>query len=213
MSSSTISIFGNKIFSQILKEMKIFSTYTIKYYEELNLCIKDAEKKHQLVVFFINESNKSFLADIEKIKFPLIVIGDSLVLRKISSKNMNNQLAIPFTILDFKKKVITAIAVNEYQKNSLINLNDYIIDKNERKIKKSNLELQLSEKEINFLMLFTKNKEPISKNSVLKKVWNYSSESETHTVETHIHRLKKKFKDTFDDENLIKSKNSGYKLN
>ncbi len=210
MQSKTISIFGNKIFSQILKEMKIFSTYTIKYYEELNLCIKDAEKKHQLVVFFINESNKSFLADIEKIKFPLIVIGDSLVLRKISSKNMNNQLAIPFTILDFKKKVITAIAVNEYQKNSLINLNDYIIDKNERKIKKSNLELQLSEKEINFLMLFTKNKEPISKNSVLKKVWNYSSESETHTVETHIHRLRKKILQKFNDSNFIKNNSKGY---
>ena len=117
---------------------------------------------------------------------------------------------MPFTILDFKKKVITVVAKNEFKKNSLINLNDYIIDKNERKIKKNNLELQLSEKEISFLILFSENKEPISRSSVLKKVWNYSSESETHTVETHIHRLRKKIFKKFDDNNFIKNNNKGY---
>jgi hypothetical protein len=210
MSYKTISIFGNKIFSEILNEIKIFSNYKIKSYDDLNACTKDAENKHQLVVFFINESNRSYFMDMEKNKFPLIVIGDSFILKKTSYKNFNNQLNIPFTILDFKKKVITAIAVNEYQKNSLVILCDYIIDKNERKIKKNNLELQLSEKEISFLMLFTKNKEPINKNLVLKKVWNYSSESETNTVETHIHRLRKKILQKFDDKNFIKNNNKGY---
>ena len=117
---------------------------------------------------------------------------------------------MPFTILDFKKKVITVVAKNEFKKNSLINLNDYIIDKNERKIKKNNLELQLSEKEISFLILFSENKEPISRSLVLKKVWNYSAESETHTVETHIHRLRKKILKKFDDNNFIKNNNKGY---
>ena len=77
-------------------------------------------------------------------------------------------------------------------KNSLIKLKEYLIDRNERKIKKKDLELQLSEKEINFLILFSKSKDPINKSFVLKNVWKYSSESETHTVETHIHRLRKK---------------------
>ena len=77
-------------------------------------------------------------------------------------------------------------------------------------IKKNKLELQLSEKEISFLILFSENKGPISRSLVLKKVWNYSSESETHTVETHIHRLRKKILKKFDDNNFIKNNNKGY---
>ena len=117
---------------------------------------------------------------------------------------------MPFTISDFEKKVISIIAKSEFKKNSLINLNDYIIDKNERKIKKNNLELQLSEKEINFLILFSKTKQPISKNLVLKNVWNYSEETETHTVETHIHRLRKKILEKFGDNAFIKNNDKGY---
>ena len=112
--------------------------------------------------------------------------------------------------IEVEKKITSLIAKSEFKKNSLIYLNNYIIDKNERKIKKNNLELQLSEKEINFLILFCKNKKPISKNFVLKNVWNYSSESETHTVETHIHRLRKKILEKFGDNNFIKNDKEGY---
>ena len=117
---------------------------------------------------------------------------------------------MPFSILDFEKKIISLIAKNEFKKNSLIRLSGYIIDKNERKIKKNNLELQLSEKEVNFLILFSKNKDPINRNLVLKSVWKYSVDSETHTVETHIHRLRKKILDKFKDNNFIKNNNKGY---
>ena len=117
---------------------------------------------------------------------------------------------MPFTIIEFKKKVISLIAKNEFKKNSLIHLNDYVIDKNERKIKKNDSELQLSEKEINFLVLFSKSKEPINRNVVLKNVWNYSSESETHTIETHIYRLRKKIFKKFGDNNFIKNNDKGY---
>ena len=146
----------------------------------------------------------------KKKNFPLILVGESSVLKNIVSGEIESKLNMPFTILDFKKKVITVVAKNEFKKNSLINLNDYIIDKNERKIKKNNLELQLSEKEISFLILFSENKEPISRSLVLKNVWNYSSESETHTVETHIHRLRKKILKKFGDNNFIKNNNKGY---
>ena len=84
------------------------------------------------------------------------------------------------------------------------------MDKNERKIKKNNLELQLSEKEINFLVLFKEKEKPVNKNYVLKNVWHYSSESETHTIETHIHRLRKKILQKFGDNNFIKNNKSGY---
>ena len=87
---------------------------------------------------------------------------------------------------------------------------NYIINKNERKIKRGDLELQLSEKEVNFLILFTEKEGPINKNTVLKNVWNYSEESETHTVETHIHRLRKKIMEKYGDKNFIKNDNKGY---
>ena len=121
-----------------------------------------------------------------------------------------DQLNMPFSIFEFEKKVISLIAKNEFKKNSLIQLKDYIIDKNERKIKKNDSELKLSEKEINFLILFSKSKKPVSRNLVLKNVWNYSVESETHTVETHIHRLRKKIFKKFGDDNFIKNNNKGY---
>ena len=210
MTDSTISIFRNKIFSEILNEMKLFSKYKIKYYEDLNLCVNDAKKKNQLVIFFVSGLNKNFFNKIKKNNFPLIFVGESSALKNILSSEHYNQINMPFAILDFKKKVIAAIAINEFKKNSLIHLNDYIIDKNERKIKKNNLALKLSEKEISFLILFSENKEPISRSLVLKNVWKYSSESETHTVETHIHRLRKKVLEKFGDNNFIKNNNKGY---
>ena len=210
MPCSTISIFGNKIFSEILNEMKLFSKYKVKYYDDIDLCVRDAENNNQFVVFFVSKVNLNFFREMIKKNFPLILAGESSELKNIVLDEIEIKLNMPFTILDFKKKVITVVAKNEFKKNSLINLNDYIIDKNERKIKKNNLELQLSEKEISFLILFSENKEPISRSLVLKKVWNYSSESETHTVETHIHRLRKKILKKFDDNNFIKNNNKGY---
>ena len=210
MNNVTISIFGNKIFSEILNEMRLFSKYKIKYYEDLNLCLDDAKKKNYLVIFFVSGLDKNFYNEIKKNNFPLIFVNESSYVKNILSDELNDQLNMPFAILDFKKKIINAFAKNEFKKNSLIYLNNYIIDKNERKIKKNNLELQLSEKEISFLILFSKNKEPISRSLVLKNVWNYSPESETHTVETHIHRLRKKILEKFDDNNFIKNNNKGY---
>ena len=210
MNNLTISIFGNKSFLEIINEIKLFSKFKIKYYENLDLCVKDAEKQNLLTVFFVNEKNKSFFTKNKINSFPSILIVESSISKGMLSNEFSEQINMPFTIIEFEKKVISLIAKNEYKKNSLINLNDYIIDKHERKIKRNNLEVKLSEKEINFLILFSKSKEPISKNLVLKKVWHYSSESETHTVETHIHRLRKKILETFNDNNFIKNNNKGY---
>ena len=210
MDNSTISIFGNKIFLEIINEMHIFSKFKAKHYEDLDLYLKDAKIENQLIVFFINESNKNFFNKINITSLPLILISKSSDSKNILLGELREQLNMPFKILDFKKKIISLIAKNKFKKNSLINLSGYIIDKNERKIKKNNLELQLSEKEINFLILFSESKQPISRNLVLKNVWHYSSKSETHTVETHIHRLRKKILEKFGDNNFIKNNSKGY---
>ena len=210
MSASTISIFGNKIFLEIINEIKLFSKFKIKFYDYFNLFVQESEKNNQLAIYFVQNREDNHLSEIIKNSFPFLIIFESMQKKDKLFKKIDIVLNAPFKIIDFQKKIVSLIAKNQFRINSLIYLNNYIIDKNERKIKKNNLELQLSEKEINFLILFCKNKKPISKNFVLKNVWNYSSESETHTVETHIHRLRKKILEKFGDNNFIKNDKEGY---
>ena len=205
MDKFNISIFDNKTFFKIIKEINLFSKYKINHYDNLDLCINDAKNFNHVVVFFTNSLNK-----IDKWKFPLILAFKSSDNMSSFSNIPYEKIKIPFAILDFKKKVISAIAKSKFKKNSLINLRGYVIDKNERKIKKNNLELQLSEKEIDFLVLFSETNYPIKRDLVLKKVWNYSQETETHTVETHVHRLRKKILDKFHDNDFIKNNKKGY---
>ena len=210
MSNLTISTFGSKIFLEIISEIKLFSKFKIKYYENLDLCIKDAEEQNLLVVFFVNKENIKLFSNNKSYNFPSILITEVSIPKVNFSSEIREEINMPFTLIELERKIISLFAKNEFKKNSLISLNSYIIDKNERKIRKNELELQLSEKEIDFLILFSKSKKPINRNLVLKKVWNYSSESETHTVETHIHRLRKKILEKFNDNNFIKNNNKGY---
>ena len=205
MDNLSISIFSNKIFFEIIKEIKLFSKFKIKHYDNFDLCVKDAVKENQIVIFFNNSFDKSKIRN-----FPSIVITSSSKAKNNSNEILHEHIKMPFKIIDFKRKIVSLAAKSKFKENSLINLGSYIIDKNERKIKKNDLELQLSEKEINFLILFSKTKKPIRKNFVLENVWKYSVESETHTVETHIHRLRKKISKKFGDSNFIKNNDKGY---
>ena len=210
MDKLTISIFGNQIFSEIMNEIKLFSKFKLKYYDNIDLCTRDAVNHDQLVIFFITEANKQYYTKIENNIFPLIVIANTSIPKNILSNDFVEQLNMPFRVLSLEKKIVSVLARYKFKKNSLINLCGYTIDKNERIIKKNNLILQLTEKEIDFLILFSQKNEPLSKNFILKNVWNYSSKSDTHTVETHIHRLRKKFLKKFKDNNFIKNNDKGY---
>ena len=210
MSNLTISVYGNQILFEIMKELKLFSKFKIKFYEDLNICIKDAVNNEQLVIYFFIALNKGDYEELKKNNFPLILISKSNMLENLTSDELEENLNLPFTALELNKKIISLLAKFQFKKSSLISLNGYIIDKNQRKIKKNNLELQLTEKEVNFLILFCQIKKPISRNFILKRVWRYSSQSDTHTVETHIHRLRKKILEKFKDDNFIKNDKQGY---
>ena len=210
MDKLTILVFGNKIFTEIINEIKLFSKFKLRFYDNLDLCTKDTVNHDQLVIFFITEANKQYYQKIKNNNFPLIVITKSSISQNILSGDFVEQLNIPFNVLDLEKKIVSLLARYKFRKSSLINLYGYTMDKNERKIKKNNLVLQLTEKEINFLILFSQNKQPLSRSFILKNVWNYSSKSDTHTVETHIHRLRKKFLEKFKESNFIKNNDRGY---
>jgi len=210
MNNLTISIYRNEVFTEIINEIDLFSKFEIKPYNDLNLCIKDSISNNQLIIFFLNEISKKDYEKIPKNYFPIIVINKNSKSKNILLDKFVEQLNMPFSILDLEKKIISLFSRYEFSKRSIINLQGYTIDKNERKIKKDDLELQLTEKEVNFLILFSKNNKPLSRNFVLKNVWNYSLKSETHTIETHIHRLRKKIFQKFNDDNFIKNNNKGY---
>ena len=104
------------------------------------------------------------------------------------------------------------IKTEKFNKNSSIEVKSYTLDKNEKKlVKKDNFAI-LTEKEIQLIELFLNSEKPISKKNILSSVWNYSSDADTHTVETHIYRLRKKIKDNFLDENFILNDKDGYYL-
>ena len=98
----------------------------------------------------------------------------------------------------------------KFTKNSTIQIKDYILDKNEKKLIKKGTFILLTEKEIQLLELLLINNEALSKNKILEIVWRYATDADTHTVETHIYRLRKKILDKFSDENFIINNKTGY---
>jgi len=102
---------------------------------------------------------------------------------------------------------------NQYNKKSETLIGKYVININSREIFFENKVLKLTEKEINILLFLSQNKEPVGIKKLQSKVWGYNPKLETHTVETHIYRLRKKIFDTFEDNSFISSNNYGYKIN
>ena len=132
--------------------------------------------------------------------------------RKKSSNNFDAFLEIPSSLKEINITVENVAAKKTFSKNSSIEIKKYLLNKNEKKLTNNENEIVLTEKEIQLLELFLNNKEPISKDKILSSVWNYSSDADTHTVETHIYRLRKKINDKFSDENFIVNTKDGYSL-
>ncbi len=121
-------------------------------------------------------------------------------------------LNLPISVKEINNVIESVAAKKKFSKNSSIQIKSYFLDKNEKKLSKDNKSITLTEKEIQLLELFLNKNEPISKNNVLSLVWHYSSDADTHTVETHIYRLRKKIKQKFNDENFILNNKNGYYL-
>ena len=99
-----------------------------------------------------------------------------------------------------------------FQQSLLKFSNNYIIDLNSREILKENIKLKLTEKEINTIKYLSQSNKPVSINELQEKVWSYQSDLETHTVETHVYRLRKKILNIFSDDEFIISKKNGYQI-
>ena len=137
----------------------------------------------------------------------------------ISQKKMNdfdNQFVldnIPIKISKLIEKINIQSLKMQYNDKSELKINQYKIDLNSRELIEKNSKLKLTEKEANIIVYLSQSNNSVSVDQLQFDVWGYSSKLETHTVETHIYRLRKKIQKKFNDNDFIISHKNGYKIN
>ena len=118
----------------------------------------------------------------------------------------------PVNIFTFIENLNVKFIQKKYQDQSNVNVKDFFLDINSRELKKGKSSLKLTERETDMILFLNNSKKPVNVEILEKEIWQHSSELETHTVETHIYRLRKKIKAEFGNDDLIKSNKNGYTI-
>ena len=161
--------------------------------------------------FKIIKIDKENLNDFDKKKYSNFIFLTKNQIPKIENQFILNNLPIKLSKL-VEKINIEFLKVN-YKDQSNYEIGSYQVNLNSRNIINKTSSLKLTEKEIETILYLHKSKKPINIKELQLNVWDHKSTLETHTVETHIHRLRKKIKEKFGDENLILSSKQGYQIN
>ena len=154
------------------------------------------------------EDEKSLNEKVENLK-------NNLILSNKKYFDISNQFIledIPINIFKLVEKINIEFLKIQFNSQSEIKINNYTIDLNSREILIKNVKLKLTEKEINIITFLSKSNVPVSIDELQEKVWRYQPDIETHTVETHIYRLRKKILNIFNDDEFIISEKNGYKI-
>ena len=170
---------------------------------------EDLNNNSNIVLFHIgvltDKKLKEFIQNNKSIK---ICAGSS----KDLTGDYDAKLELPATLKEINSIVENTAAKKIFNINSSIAVKNYLLNKNEKKLSISDSYIILTEKEVQLLELLLNKKKAISKNNILSSVWNYASDADTHTVETHIYRLRKKIFDKFKDDKFILNDKDGYYL-
>jgi hypothetical protein len=162
------------------------------------------------------------------LKFKISFIDSESSLRN-EVKNLNNYLIVsnkkysefsnqfvlenkPTKIFKLVEKINIEFLKLQFNSQSKVKVKTYTIDLNSREMLTQETKLKLTEKEINTITYLSNSNKPVSIEELQKMVWSYQSDIETHTVETHIYRLRKKILNTFSDNDFIVSKKDGYQI-
>ena len=176
--------------------------------------------EYQILYQILNEISESLNFDIiqsnskdlKELKYDLK--NNYLIISKKKIEGIKNSLILENVPIKFEK-LIEIINIkflkNKFLDQSNIKIGEYDLDLNSRKISLKDKSLNLTERETN-LIIFIKDKKNVTIKELQKMVWDYSPDLETHTVETHIYRLRKKMKETFGDENFILNTSNGYSI-
>ena len=198
MHSQKLHILNIPELDKIIIEIKDYFNYEVLYFNEKKDLIKkiDEDKK------FLNNS--------------IIIVNQkdfSSLKGKTNEKQIHCITKLPIKISNLADQLNARLIQQNYSAQSNININKYILDINSRILKKSGNELKLTEREIDTIIFLKNENKPVKVDILQRKVWKYGEDLETHTVETHIYRLRKKIKDTFNDDSFIESKKDGYIIN
>ena len=182
---------------------------------------------HNLVIYEFDELYKIFEEIKKDINFNFEKIDNKellnlkpnsncLILTKKEIPELDNQIIFdkfPISIFKILEKINIEFIKKNFQQQSEISIGNYMFNINSREMFSSSDKIKLTEKEISSIMYLLKAKKPVKIKELQSNVWGYQSQLETHTVETHIYRLRKKISKVFKDEGFILSKDDGYEVN
>ena len=186
MSKQNLIIYKYTSLYHILEELGLDLNFKITFAENEN-SLNDKVKKYQNYLII---SNKEY----------------SNIVNQFILKNA------PINIFKLIEKINIEFLRLQFNSQSQVRVNNYTINLNSREMLINDIKLKLTEKEINTISYLSKANKPVSIDELQKKVWSYQSDIETHTVETHIYRLRKKILNTFNDKEFIISQKNGYQI-
>ena len=186
MSSQNLIIYNYRELYNILSEISLNLNFETTFIDNEN----SLKEKITNLNYYIVISNKKYLDNIN-----LLVLDN-----------------FPINIFKLIEKLNTEFLKLQFNSQSELKVKNYIIDLNSREIQINKKKIKLTEKEVDMIIYLSKLKKPTSIDSLKKEVWNYQSDVDTHTIETHIYRLRKKFFLSFGDKNFIVSKKNGYEI-
>jgi hypothetical protein len=164
------------------------------------------------IIKFENEDDFIDRSDLDKIKSLIISKSNQklLVNKNITVKNLLIVNDFPLSLNKLIVLINTQLIKLKFNHQSKMNIKGYELNLNSKFFSKNDLSLKLTEKEIEIILYLNESKIKHDVIDLQKNIWGYSSEMETHTVETHIYRLRKKISNSFNDENFILSHQKGY---
>ena len=205
--NSKLLIFGSKNFNNSINEVRESLNFSLSFFD------------FRTKSYLIDSSISAIIVDsqaldlvnvgeINKIHNKPILLLETLVNNK--KFNYNDKILLPTSLDDLTNRITNIITAYKFSNNSALKINKYILDKNEKKLIKENNYISITEREVQLIELLFNEKKPLTKNFILKKIWNYSDNADTHTVETHVYRLRKKIYKKFNDEKFILNLDKGY---
>jgi hypothetical protein len=159
--------------------------------------------------------NISLIEDENSLNEKIKKYNNYLVVSKKKFPNISNQLVLenkPIKISKLIEKINIEFLKIKFNSQSHVKVKKYTINLNSREMFNQNIKLKLTEKEINTITYLSNLNKPVGIEELQKMVWSYQSDIESHTVETHIYRLRKKILNIFNDNEFIISKKNGYQI-
>ena len=126
----------------------------------------------------------------------------------------NDYVTKPFRFAVLLARIRTQLRQHEASEDAVFTIGPYTFRPSSKMLLNPNSsKVRLTEKEVSILRyLYRSGQRPVSRETLLQEVWGYNSEVTTHTLETHIYRLRQKIEKDTTAPVILVTETSGYKL-